>query len=77
MTRDEDVINKLVQLSTKSWNHSPLSVLSISPTGQIQFHTATFISAEKVDITRPGLVRNNGLPQIIKAHGEEPARYLR
>ncbi|XP_041817885.1 putative ferric-chelate reductase 1 [Chelmon rostratus] len=40
-----------------------------SSNGRIQFHTATFISTDKVDISRPQLVRNVGWPHIIKAHG--------
>ncbi|XP_070709189.1 putative ferric-chelate reductase 1 [Pempheris klunzingeri] len=40
-----------------------------SSSGRIQFHRATFISAEKVDISRPGLVREARWPHIIKAHG--------
>ncbi|KAM7370255.1 hypothetical protein PAMP_011524 [Pampus punctatissimus] len=37
--------------------------------GQIQFHADTFISFDKVDISRPRLVRLGGWPNIIKAHG--------
>ncbi|XP_068566415.1 putative ferric-chelate reductase 1 [Cebidichthys violaceus] len=37
--------------------------------GQIQFHTGTFISSDKVDISRPWIVRKAGWPHIIKAHG--------
>ncbi|KAM7390892.1 hypothetical protein PAMA_008882 [Pampus argenteus] len=37
--------------------------------GQIQFHADTFISFDKVDISRPQLVRLGGWPNIIKAHG--------
>ncbi|XP_044033181.1 putative ferric-chelate reductase 1 [Siniperca chuatsi] len=40
-----------------------------SSNGQIQFHTGTFISTDKVDISRPQLVRKAGWPHIIKAHG--------
>ncbi|KAG8009277.1 Ferric-chelate reductase 1 [Nibea albiflora] len=40
-----------------------------SNNGQIQFHTATFISSEKVDISRPQLIRKTGRPHVIKAHG--------
>ncbi|KAM9337587.1 putative ferric-chelate reductase 1 [Symphorus nematophorus] len=40
-----------------------------SSNGQIQFHTATFISTDKVDISRPQLVRKAGWPHVIKAHG--------
>ncbi|XP_068604307.1 putative ferric-chelate reductase 1 [Brachionichthys hirsutus] len=40
-----------------------------SSNGHIQFHTATFSSADKVDISRPQLVRTARLPHIIKAHG--------
>ncbi|XP_008290164.1 putative ferric-chelate reductase 1 [Stegastes partitus] len=40
-----------------------------SDNGQIQLHTGTFTSTDKVDISKPGLVRKAGLPHIIKAHG--------
>uniref|UniRef100_A0A673AQD2 Uncharacterized protein n=1 Tax=Sphaeramia orbicularis TaxID=375764 RepID=A0A673AQD2_9TELE len=40
-----------------------------SANGQIQFHRGTFISSQKVDLSKPQLVTNAGLPQIIKAHG--------
>ncbi|XP_067435009.1 putative ferric-chelate reductase 1 [Thunnus thynnus] len=40
-----------------------------SSNGQIQFHADTFISSDKVDISRPQLVRIGGWPNIIKAHG--------
>ncbi|XP_029314096.1 putative ferric-chelate reductase 1 [Cottoperca gobio] len=40
-----------------------------SSNGRIQFHTGTFISTEKVDISRPQLVRKAGWPHIIKVHG--------
>ncbi|XP_049423044.1 putative ferric-chelate reductase 1 [Epinephelus fuscoguttatus] len=40
-----------------------------SSDGRIQFHTDTFISTDKVDISRPRLVRKAGWPYIIKAHG--------
>ncbi|XP_049889937.1 putative ferric-chelate reductase 1 [Epinephelus moara] len=40
-----------------------------SSDGRIQFHTGTFISTDKVDISRPRLVRKAGWPYIIKAHG--------
>ncbi|XP_019727387.1 putative ferric-chelate reductase 1 isoform X2 [Hippocampus comes] len=42
---------------------------SSSSNGQIQVHTNTFLSANKVDISRPQLVRTAGWPHIIKAHG--------
>ncbi|XP_054479367.1 putative ferric-chelate reductase 1 [Anoplopoma fimbria] len=37
--------------------------------GIFQFHTGTFISSDKVDISRPRIVRKAGWPHIIKAHG--------
>ncbi|KAM6970868.1 putative ferric-chelate reductase 1 [Tautogolabrus adspersus] len=37
--------------------------------GDIAFHKATFISDDKIDISRPQLVRKGGLPHFIKAHG--------
>ncbi|KAM9332594.1 putative ferric-chelate reductase 1 [Pholidichthys leucotaenia] len=40
-----------------------------SSNGQIQFHTGTFISNDKIDISKPLLVGNAGQPHIIKAHG--------
>ncbi|XP_068160696.1 putative ferric-chelate reductase 1 [Antennarius striatus] len=40
-----------------------------SSNGKIQYHTATFTSTSKVDISRPQLVRTARLPHIIKAHG--------
>ncbi|XP_074478137.1 putative ferric-chelate reductase 1 isoform X1 [Sebastes fasciatus] len=40
-----------------------------STNGRILFHTGTFISTDKVDISRPGLIRKAGWPHIIKAHG--------
>ncbi|XP_044196405.1 putative ferric-chelate reductase 1 [Thunnus albacares] len=40
-----------------------------SSNGQIQFHADSFISSDKVDISRPQLVRIGGWPNIIKAHG--------
>ncbi|XP_071341641.1 putative ferric-chelate reductase 1 [Trachinotus anak] len=40
-----------------------------SSNGQIQIHAATFISTEKIDISRPQTVRKAGWPHIIKAHG--------
>ncbi|XP_041670638.1 putative ferric-chelate reductase 1 [Cheilinus undulatus] len=40
-----------------------------SNNGQIRFHRATFISAEKIDISRPQLIQKGGWPHIIKAHG--------
>ncbi|KAF7652309.1 hypothetical protein LDENG_00098530, partial [Lucifuga dentata] len=40
-----------------------------SSNGKIQFHVETFISEDKVDISRPQLVSKAGRPHIIKAHG--------
>uniref|UniRef100_A0A3B4X087 Putative ferric-chelate reductase 1 n=1 Tax=Seriola lalandi dorsalis TaxID=1841481 RepID=A0A3B4X087_SERLL len=40
-----------------------------SSRGQIQFHTATFISTDKVHISRPQTIREAGQPPIIRAHG--------
>ncbi|XP_039982164.1 putative ferric-chelate reductase 1 isoform X1 [Xiphias gladius] len=40
-----------------------------SSNGQIQFHASTFISTDKIDISRPWIVRKAGWPHIIKAHG--------
>ncbi|XP_022620794.1 putative ferric-chelate reductase 1, partial [Seriola dumerili] len=40
-----------------------------SSRGQIQFHTATFISTDKVHISRPQTIREAGRPPIIRAHG--------
>ncbi|XP_069581805.1 putative ferric-chelate reductase 1 [Brachyistius frenatus] len=40
-----------------------------SSSGQIQFHTETFISTDKINISRPLLVRPAGRPHILKAHG--------
>ncbi|XP_078147573.1 putative ferric-chelate reductase 1 isoform X2 [Centroberyx gerrardi] len=37
--------------------------------GQISLHTGTFISDDKVDISRPQLVGKASRPHIIKAHG--------
>ncbi|XP_034411190.1 putative ferric-chelate reductase 1 [Cyclopterus lumpus] len=46
-----------------------LQALSNTWCRQIQFHTGTFISSDKVDISRPRIVRKAGWPHIIKAHG--------
>ncbi|KAM9839424.1 putative ferric-chelate reductase 1 [Aulostomus maculatus] len=40
-----------------------------STTGQIQLHTGTFISPDKVHISRPQLVGISRWPHIIRAHG--------
>ncbi|TNN50102.1 putative ferric-chelate reductase 1 [Liparis tanakae] len=44
--------------------------------GQIQFHTGTFISSDKVDVFRPRIVSKAGWPHIIKAHGEIRSRAM-
>uniref|UniRef100_A0A3P8VM16 Ferric chelate reductase 1 n=1 Tax=Cynoglossus semilaevis TaxID=244447 RepID=A0A3P8VM16_CYNSE len=40
-----------------------------STNGKIQYHAHRFVSAQKIDISRPQEVRKSGQPQIIKAHG--------
>ncbi|XP_040922012.1 putative ferric-chelate reductase 1 [Toxotes jaculatrix] len=40
-----------------------------SSNGKIQFHAGTFISTDKIDISRPRIIRKAGWPHIIKAHG--------
>uniref|UniRef100_A0A8C2X723 Ferric-chelate reductase 1 n=1 Tax=Cyclopterus lumpus TaxID=8103 RepID=A0A8C2X723_CYCLU len=62
-------INIISTQRTTEADYSALIVLCISLTGQIQFHTGTFISSDKVDISRPRIVRKAGWPHIIKAHG--------
>ncbi|CAG5895661.1 unnamed protein product [Menidia menidia] len=37
--------------------------------GGIQIHTGTFISANKIDVSRPSLAPKAGLPCLIQAHG--------
>ncbi|KAI3354748.1 hypothetical protein L3Q82_004515 [Scortum barcoo] len=45
------------------------SVGQMDSVRQIQFHTGTFVSTHKVDISRPQFVRKAEWPHIIKAHG--------
>uniref|UniRef100_I3JPK3 Putative ferric-chelate reductase 1 n=1 Tax=Oreochromis niloticus TaxID=8128 RepID=I3JPK3_ORENI len=40
-----------------------------SSNGQIQKHSADFVSTTKMDISTPVVVSNSGFPDIIKAHG--------
>ncbi|XP_063768738.1 putative ferric-chelate reductase 1 isoform X1 [Eleginops maclovinus] len=64
-------INTFASLRTSGFNKTYHLMFAHGPTsnGQIQFHTGTFISTDKVDISRPQLVRKAGWPYIIKAHG--------
>ncbi|XP_030580571.1 putative ferric-chelate reductase 1 [Archocentrus centrarchus] len=40
-----------------------------SRNGQIQFHSGTFVSTDKIDISHPAVIGKNAFPPIIKAHG--------
>ncbi|KAF1372743.1 hypothetical protein PFLUV_G00250780 [Perca fluviatilis] len=40
-----------------------------SSNGQIQIHTETFISTKMINISDPGVVQDEGVPSIVKAHG--------
>ncbi|CAJ1082006.1 putative ferric-chelate reductase 1 isoform X1 [Xyrichtys novacula] len=56
---------------TTGFNNSYYLMFVYGPSknGLIQLHTSTFISTEKISISKPMLVGKAGLPQIIKAHG--------
>ncbi|AWP21016.1 putative ferric-chelate reductase 1 [Scophthalmus maximus] len=40
-----------------------------SRNGQIQFHAGSFVSSDKIDISRPQSVAKAGWPRVLKAHG--------
>ncbi|TDG97013.1 hypothetical protein EPR50_G00220440 [Perca flavescens] len=40
-----------------------------SSNGKIQIHTETFISTKTINISDPGVVQDEGVPSIVKAHG--------
>ncbi|XP_078795042.1 putative ferric-chelate reductase 1 [Oryzias latipes] len=40
-----------------------------SSNGQIQKHTGTFVSSDKMDVSNPQTSQSSGLPKIIQAHG--------
>uniref|UniRef100_A0A3Q0RBW1 Uncharacterized protein n=1 Tax=Amphilophus citrinellus TaxID=61819 RepID=A0A3Q0RBW1_AMPCI len=40
-----------------------------SRNGQIQVHSGTFVSTDKIDISHPAVIGKNAFPPIIKAHG--------
>ncbi|KAK7881480.1 hypothetical protein WMY93_029889 [Mugilogobius chulae] len=55
--------------STTSQSYYLLYARGPSVNGQIQMHTKTFVSGQKVDITKPTDVQKAHKPHIIKAHG--------
>ncbi|XP_034028594.1 putative ferric-chelate reductase 1 isoform X2 [Thalassophryne amazonica] len=63
--------NPISTQRTSGFNKTYYLMFAHGPTtsGQIQFHTDTFISSEKIDISRPQLVSEARWPHIIKAHG--------
>ncbi|XP_035515663.1 putative ferric-chelate reductase 1, partial [Morone saxatilis] len=64
-------MNTLSTQRTTGFNKTYYLIFAHGPSsnGQIQIHTDTFISTDKVDISTPQLVEKAGLPHIIKAHG--------
>ncbi|XP_028289017.1 putative ferric-chelate reductase 1 isoform X2 [Parambassis ranga] len=64
-------INIISTQRTSGFNQTYYLMFAHGPSsnGRIQFHTGTFISSEKVDISRPQAVQQSGQPYIIRAHG--------
>ncbi|XP_074549254.1 putative ferric-chelate reductase 1 isoform X2 [Halichoeres trimaculatus] len=64
-------MNTLSTERTTGFNKSYHLMFAYGPSnnGQIQFHSATFTSDEKINLSRPKLVGKAGWPHIIKAHG--------
>uniref|UniRef100_A0A3Q1F4N9 Putative ferric-chelate reductase 1 n=1 Tax=Acanthochromis polyacanthus TaxID=80966 RepID=A0A3Q1F4N9_9TELE len=64
-------MNTISTQRTSGFNKTYHLMFAYGPSnnGRIQFHTGTFTSTDKVDISRPGLVQKAGRPHIIKAHG--------
>ncbi|XP_023155754.2 putative ferric-chelate reductase 1 [Amphiprion ocellaris] len=64
-------MNTISTQRTSGFNKTYHLMFAYGPSnnGRIQFHTGTFTSTDKVDISRPGLVHKAGRPHIIKAHG--------
>ncbi|XP_055086294.1 putative ferric-chelate reductase 1 isoform X2 [Periophthalmus magnuspinnatus] len=57
------------QRSSSSQAYYLLYAHGPSSNGQIKIHTGTFVSRDRVDITKPGQVQSVQAPAIIKAHG--------
>ncbi|XP_069368968.1 putative ferric-chelate reductase 1 [Paralichthys olivaceus] len=64
-------MNKISTQRTRGFNKTYHLMFAHGPSsyGQIQFHAGTFISTDKIDISRPQIVGKAGWPHIIKAHG--------
>ncbi|KAM3849469.1 putative ferric-chelate reductase 1, partial [Diretmus argenteus] len=64
-------MNPISTQRTTGFNKSYHLMFAHGPTinGQIRFHTGTFISGDRVDISLPQLVSTASRPHIIKAHG--------
>ncbi|XP_072306549.1 putative ferric-chelate reductase 1 [Eucyclogobius newberryi] len=57
------------QRSSSSQSYYLLYARGPSSNGQIQIHTKTFVSGQKVDISKPAQVQRAQTPSIIRAHG--------
>ncbi|XP_059183387.1 putative ferric-chelate reductase 1 [Centropristis striata] len=64
-------MNSISLQKTTGFNKTYYLMFAHGPSsyGQIRLHTGTFISTDRIDMSRPQLVRKAGWPQIIKAHG--------
>ncbi|XP_034427706.1 putative ferric-chelate reductase 1 isoform X1 [Hippoglossus hippoglossus] len=64
-------MNTISTQRTKGFNKTYHLMFAHGPSssGQIQFHAATFISTDKIDISRPQIVGKAGWSHVIKAHG--------
>ncbi|XP_053268344.1 putative ferric-chelate reductase 1 isoform X2 [Pleuronectes platessa] len=64
-------MNTVSTQRTKGFNKTYHLMFAHGPSsyGQIQLHVATFISTDKIDISRPQIVVKAGWSRVIKAHG--------
>ncbi|XP_047424435.1 putative ferric-chelate reductase 1 [Mugil cephalus] len=64
-------MNTISTQRTSGFNQTYFILFAHGPSSndKIEFHTGTFISTDKIDISSPQVVQKAGRPHIIKAHG--------